>query len=278
MSDATILVAKGEGVATITLNAPQRLNAIDSDMGALLDKALVETGTDPEVRVIVITGAGRGFCAGASMDRLAQVREQGLGKTPGAADTDAFAAMPEAPPQLRTRYLIPLAIPKPVIAAVNGAAAGAGFVLTLACDIRMAAASAKFVASFAARGLVAESACAYLLPRIAGMSLASDMLFSARAVQAEEALRASLVSAVEPDERFLARVNDYARAMARTSSPGSLRTIKRQLQRGLQSDLLTSIDESLAALREAIKQPDFTEALQAYSEKRDPKFAPLDRP
>jgi len=277
MSEDPVLFSRQGGVATITLNAPERLNAIDSPMGAFLDKAMVEAAVDPEVRVIVVTGAGRGFCAGASMARLSEVRDKGL-QVPQpavAAADDVFAPFAEAPPQLRSRYLIPLAIPKPVIAAVNGPVAGAGLALALACDIRLAGVSAKFVASFAARGLVAEGACAYLLPRLVGLGLASDMLMSARAVGAEEALRAGLVSAVEPDAGFMAYVDDYAGAMARTTSPTSLRLIKQQLRRSLQTSLIESVEESLAGTRDAVTRPDFAEALAAYGEKRDPRFSPL---
>ncbi|MBV9840562.1 MAG: enoyl-CoA hydratase/isomerase family protein [Sphingomonadaceae bacterium] len=282
MSDAapTVLFERDEGVATITLNAPDRLNAIDSEMGQRLDRAFAEAGSDSEVRVIVLTGAGRGFCSGASMARLAEVREKGLApsETIAPEPEDVFARFGDAPPQFRSRYTIPLAIPKPVIAAVNGAAAGAGLGLALACDIRLAAQSAKFVGSFAARGLIAEAAAAYLLPRIAGWGLAADMLLSARPVGAEEALRAGLVTAVYPDADFGTRIADYARAIARSTAPSSLRFIKDQLRRALTDDLPTSIDHALAGTRAAVASADFAEGLRAYAEKRPPRFAPPDLP
>ncbi|MBV9841003.1 MAG: enoyl-CoA hydratase/isomerase family protein [Sphingomonadaceae bacterium] len=280
MSEAapTVLVGRDDGVATITLNAPERLNAVDSEMGQRLDRAFAEAGSDPDVRVIVVTGAGRGFCAGASMARLAEVREKGLAPSDAVPPEpeDIFARFADAPPQLRTRYTIPLAIPKPVIAAVNGPAAGAGLGLALACDIRLAAKSAKFIGSFAARGLIAEAAAAYLLPRIAGWGLAADMLLSARPVGAEEALRAGLVTMVAPDRDFPAHVADYARTMARTNAPASLCFIKDQLRRALTEDMPASIDHALAGTRAAVAGADFAEGLRAYAEKRPPRFAPLD--
>jgi len=274
----TVLVRRDAGVATITLNAPHRLNAIDTAMGRALDRAFAETGTDPDVRVIVLTGAGRGFCAGASMERLAEVQDKGFGDIDAQQgdDKDVFACFADAPPQLRTRYTIPLAIPKPVIAAVNGPCAGAGLSLALACDIRLAAQSAKFVASFAARGLVAESACSFLLPRIVGLGFAAEMLLSARPVSAEAALRAGLVSAIEPDTDFSARIADYARSIALSCAPSSLRFIKEQLLRAQTSDLPTSIALAATGTRAAVASADFAEGVRAYTEKRPPHFAPLD--
>ena len=141
----TVLVAQEEGVATITLNAPERLNAIDSEMGQRLDRAFADAGSDPEVRVIVVTGAGRGFCAGASMARLAEVQEKGLAPsdTLPAAEEDVFARFADAPPQFRTRYTVPLAIlwSLATAAAVLRADAHAGAPTTVASPAEVVAGS-----------------------------------------------------------------------------------------------------------------------------------------
>lgn len=270
MSHSEILVEQRERLAIITLNAPERLNALNADMGAALDAAFAEAGSDPSVRAILITGAGRGFCAGASMDRLEKVKSDG--EPLSESGSDAFEAFADAPPQFRTRYTIPLAIPKPVIAAVNGPCAGAGLMLALACDIRIASAEARFVASFARMGLVAESCSSFLLGRIAGHGFASDMLISARRVDAAEAFARGLVTRLEPADGFIEAAIEQALEIARETSPRSIRLIKHQLQHALAHDLVASLELAESSVRESMTWPDLLEGIAAFREKRPPRF------
>ena len=270
MSQGEVLVERRERLAIITLNAPERLNALTTDMGAALDLAFVAAATDPDVRAIMLTGAGRGFCAGASMDRLEKVK---AGTEPlSEAGAGVFSCFADAPPQFRTRYTIPLAITKPVIAAVNGPCAGAGLMLALACDIRIASTDAKFVASFARMGLVAESSSAFLLGRIAGHGFASDMLLSARRVDADEALARGLVTRLAPAEGFRESAVEQALQIARETSPRATRLIKSQLQHGLAHDLVASLDMAERSVRESLTWPDLSEGISAVREKRSPSF------
>lgn len=270
MASQPVIVQRQGRLAIITLNAPERLNAINAEMGVLLDKAFAETGADPQIRAIMITGAGRSFCAGASMDRLDEVR--GDRARLGGSDPAVFDAFDNAPEQLRTRYTIPMAIPKPVIAAVNGACAGAGLVLALACDIRIAGPQAKFIASFARMGLIAEGPMAYLLPRIIGFGRASDMLLSGRPVDADEALSWGLVSRLLTSEDFLEEASAAAAILAETVSPRSTRFIKAQLLDALSDVLTRSIDHATQGVREALMWPDLVEGISAFREKRLPAF------
>lgn len=274
MSTAQIEVERHDAVALVTLNAPARLNAIDAAMGDELDAALADAGADPRVRVVMITGAGRGFCSGASMARLDDVRS---GAAPlSSHDASVFAVFAEAPPQFRSRYTAPLALPKPVIAAVNGACAGAGLMLALACDIRIASSEARFVASFARMGLIAESSASFLLGRIAGHGFASDMLLSARAVDASEAYLRGLVTQVQPIEGFRETALGLAVSIARETSPRSTRFIKRQLQHALAHDLATSLDLAQRGVGESLQWPDLVEGIEAFREKRPPRFPDIE--
>jgi len=257
-------------LAVITLNAPERMNAIDAAMGRELDLALAEAGTDDAVRAILLTGAGKGFCAGASMERLEEVTASG-GAGRG-SPIDLGAAFPHAEPALCRRYTLPLAIPKPVVAAINGACAGAGLSLALACDVRLGSSSARFIASFARMGLAAEHAIAFLLPRIVGLGFASDMLLSARAISASEALRVGLVSQLCEDADFPTFARDYARTLAEHRSPRSMAAIKRQLCLGLSETLGESVDEAASLTTESFGWGDLPEGVAAFRERREPKF------
>src|SRR4051812_28347938 len=172
MSDV-LLTETADGVAVLTLNRPDRLNAWTVELEFAYFGALRECAEDPEVRVIVVTGAGRGFCAGADMDDL-----QGI----GSGDIDADTRNAERLPQT-----LPLTIPKPIIAAINGPVAGLGLVQALMCDLRFAAAGAKFTTAFARRGLIAEHGISWILPRLIRPAKALRLLFSARPLLAQQA-------------------------------------------------------------------------------------------
>jgi enoyl-CoA hydratase/carnithine racemase len=251
-----------DGVALLTLNRPDRLNAWTAEMERVYFGMLEECAQAEEVRVIVVTGAGRGFCAGADMHDL-----QALGD--GQVDVDAEAVLERRP------QTFPLSIGKPIIAAINGACAGIGLVQALMCDVRFAADGAKLTTAFARRGLVAEHGISWILPRLVGPARALDLLLSGRVVLAEEAQALGLVNHVLAPETLLEGTLDYARDLVVNCSPASMATIKRQvyadLDRGL-PDALAAADELML---ESFTAPDFVEGVTSFLERRDPRFAPL---
>ena len=268
----------GDGVGVVTLSRPDRLNAWTSRMEQELRWAMATADDDPDVRVLVLTGAGRGFCAGAdsqALDGLAGGARYGevLGRPP--SDIPEVTPGSGVRPDFEHGFSWLLGLCKPVIAAVNGAAAGVGFVLMCFADIRFAAAGAKLTTSFARLGLPAEHGVSWLLPRLVGAGRAADMLFSSRVVLAEEAERWGLVSAVHPAEELLPATLDYARRMAAECSPSSLLSIKRQLWTDLLGDLDFSAGDAVDRFRRMAAEPDFKEGVAALVEKRPPRFPPL---
>jgi enoyl-CoA hydratase/carnithine racemase len=260
------------GVALLTLNRPDRLNAWTARMEYEYRAALAEADTDPEVRAVVITGSGRGFCAGADTEALKGIVETGkYGAGSGQPLPQPGAGVHK---DFDHGFSFPLALTKPVIAAVNGPAAGVGFVVMCFADIRFAAAGAKLTTSFARLGLPAEHGVSWMLSRLIGPARAADLLFSSRVVLAEEALEIGLVNRVLPADELLDATLHYARQIATEISPWSLRTIKRQLALDLDRDLDASASEAEVRMRESFDQPDFTEGVAALREKRLPRFAP----
>src|SRR5690606_19130550 len=231
--EAEILYEVRDRIARIVLNRPDKLNAITRSMQVELRRRVAEATADPAVRVIVLTGAGRGFSAGADMNLLSGISAQGgdAGKAEAAAAPPAvdnpFGAELGARYPGRHTYL--LQCPKPIIAAINGPAAGLGLVLALYADVRLAAAGARFTTSFSQRGLIAEHGSSWLLPRLVGHANALDRLMSSRKFGADEALRMGLVNQVYDDAVFEASVTEYARMLADTVSPRSLAVIKAQV-------------------------------------------------
>jgi enoyl-CoA hydratase/carnithine racemase len=258
MSDA-VLYDVADHVAVVTLNRPDRLNAWTPDMTAGYLDALDSASADPEVRVIVVTGAGRGFCAGADMELLS-----GL-----AASGERVAARDRVPGEMEP------AVPKPVIAAINGACAGLGLVRAMFCDLRFAVAGAKFTTAFSRRGLVAEYGLSWLLPRVVGHSRAFDLLVSGRTFIAEEAYQLGLVNRVVEDD-VLAAATEYARDLAVNCSPASMRDMKRQLW----TDSVGTLDEAWRRTEQlmlaSFQRPDLAEGVASYLERRPPAFPPLD--
>ena len=218
MADDVVLSERRGAVALLTLNRPERLNAWTGELETRYFDLLDEAGADPEVRAIVVTGAGRGFCAGADMDML-----QGIG-----ADASGEGAR-RAPSARRRQQWHTTTIPKPVIAAINGACAGIGLCQALMCDIRFAAAGAKFTTAFARRGLIAEHGISWILPRLVGPAGALDLLMSGRVFLAEEAAQLGLVNEVVEPEQVVDRALDYAADLAANSSPASMAVMKQQV-------------------------------------------------
>jgi enoyl-CoA hydratase/carnithine racemase len=248
-----------EGVLTITLNRPERLNAFTQKMGEELIAAFDQADADDEVRVVIVTGEGRGFCAGADL--------AGGGDTFDWRDRQHDGEVPRDGGGIVSLRIFEMT--KPVIAAINGPAAGVGLVLALFCDLRFAAPGAKLTTSFGRLGLPAEHGTSWLLPRLVGRSRAADLLFSSRVVLAEEAVTFGLVDRVCAVDETLA----YARTIASEISPSSLATMKRQLWDDTTGrSLPDSIDDAYALLDRMVGEPDFVEGVKALQEKRPPRF------
>ena len=245
------------GVALITLNRPEVLNAWTFEMGREYLRRIDEAGADPEVRAVVVTGAGRGFCAGADMSLLKDLM---AGGTPPA---DSIRPEDEVEP----------AVPKPVIAAINGPCVGLGLTRALYCDVRFLAAGVELSTAFARRGLVAEHGQSWILPRVVGWSRALDLLLSGRSVGADEALRIGLVDRVVDDA--LAAALAYAREIARVCSPAALRDIKRQLWGDANATLHDAIERAGELMLASFTRADLAEGVASYLEKRAPDFPPL---
>lgn len=275
MAYEDILYAVDGGVAVIKLNRPEKLNAWRGEMERELRAAMREAGADPAVRVIVLTGAGRGFCAGADMNGLqstvaAGQSRSGIAPTPAASGPEPFDATSRDDYQRQYAYFP--AVPKPIIAAVNGACAGLGMVMALYADMRFASDSAVFTTAFSRRGLIAEHGISWLLPRLVGMAHAADLLFSARKVRAPEALAMGLVSRVIPLADFEAEVMHYARMLATEVSPRSLGEIKREIWAAQFQGLGEAIDAANADMQGSFVSEDFKEGVAHFVEKRAPAF------
>ena len=273
-----ILYAVQDRVALVTLNRPEKLNAWTAAMQSSVKRALHAAADDEAVRVVVVTGAGRGFCAGADMGNLQKIAPENW-------DARESARADHDPPPLRASDLGPdvsahyggrfgylMSIHKPIIAAINGPCAGIGLVFALFCDLRFAAADAKFTTAFAQRGLVAEHGISWLLPRITGVAHALDILFSSRKFTAEEAVRINLVNRSFPTESFLASVMDYAKDLAVTVSPRSMAVMKAQIWKSLFQDLNAAVAVGDEEMKKSFATADFKEGIAHFVEKRAARF------
>ena len=262
-------------VATITLNRPDKLNAWTATMEKEVRASLEEAERDDNVSIIVLTGAGRGFCAGADMSLLSSVAAQGLpGGEREAASRLAGTSMQREGvlSDFQKKYSYLLGIEKPILAAINGPVVGLGLVIALYCDVRLASDAARFSTTFAQRGLIAEYGMAWMLPRIVGLPNALDLLFSARQINAAEAMRMGLVNQVFAQENFINNVNEYAVDLASRVSPRSLRVIKRQVYRAMFQTLAESFDLAVEEMVASLRSEDFKEGVAHFLEKRAPVF------
>lgn len=272
MSD--LIYHVGDGIATLTLNRPDKLNAWTGQMGIEVRAAMEAAEADENVRVIILTGAGRGFCAGADMSLLTELASNGhLG---GAAQVLGHQRQSkfgenERPDYLGTYSYFP-SIKKPLIAAINGHAVGLGFILTLYCDLRFASSDAKFGTAFARRGLIAEYGVAWILPRLIGPANALDLLLSARVIDAAEALQMGLANRVFPAATFMENVRAYALELVKTVSPRSMAVIKRQVYHGLLQTLEEAAASAEVEILESLRSDDFKEGVAHFTEKRAPRF------
>lgn len=270
-----ILYEVADPVATITLNRPAQLNAWTDRMAAELKHALAQAEADSRVVVIVLTGAGRGFCAGADLQRLRAITEGRRGADIPAELASADPGDPDVGESFRGTYTYLMSIRKPVVAAINGACAGMAVPIALCCDLRFASEEAVFTTAFSRRGLIAEWGLAWLLPRVVGPAHALDLCFSARKVGAAEAERIGLVNRVLPASELLSATRAWAEDVAANCSPASMRIMKRQVWQNLTDSLAHAEKESIRLMIESFDRPDFREGVMSFLEKRPPKFQRL---
>ncbi|MBV9993488.1 MAG: enoyl-CoA hydratase [Alphaproteobacteria bacterium] len=256
MAHEHILYEVADGVATITLNRPDRLNAWTGTMYREVRSAMRAASDDEAVRAIVLTGAGRGFCAGADMEALQGIQSSGRGQQVEGEPFD-----PKARSDFHKTYSYFPSVPKPIIAAINGACAGLGLVIALYADMRFASDAAVFTTAFARRGLVAEHGVSWLLPRLVGVANAADLLFSARRVSAAEAKEMGLVNRVFPQAAFADEVAAYTRMLARDVSPRSMREMKRELWNAQFQSLGEAIEAANADMPASFLSEDFKEGV-----------------
>lgn len=277
MNYETILYEAAEGVAVITLNRPDRLNAMTTRMWEEMHAAVSEAIRDAEVRAIVLTGAGRGFCAGADLARLEGLASGSSEEArPQASSRTDIVELPDQldlPRGYKTRFAYLATVPKPVIAAVNGPAAGIGFVMALFSDVRFIAEDAKLTTAFAKRGLIAEYGLAWMLPRLIGGGRAAEIIYSSRVLLGREAAGLGLAHGCMPAEQVRQAALDYARQLARDVSPRSLRVMKRQFFLGLSQDVSDAVELAMQETALSLESEDFKESVAANREKRAPRFS-----
>lgn len=267
-----------DGVTTITLNRPQRLNAWTRQMADEVCAAVGRAGQNPESRCIVITGAGRGFCAGADMEDLQSTASAGARSSVGLDPAElkfADAPGPDVSASYPGRFGYLYTCPKPIIAAINGPCAGIGLVLALYADLRFADESAKFTTAFAARGLVAEHGVAWLLPRLIGEANALDLLLTARKFTGAEAAAMGLVNKALLADELMTHVSSVARTLAHDVSPRSVAIMKRQVRASHAQSFAESLTIADREMSESFAAPDFKEGVQSFVERRPPRFKNL---
>jgi enoyl-CoA hydratase/carnithine racemase len=260
MTDVVLFEVE-DGVALLTLNRPDRLNAWTPELQVRYFDLLEESAAREDVRAIVVTGAGRGFCAGADMQNLEQIAGGDGERTTGVHDARPVT--------------FALGIPKPVIAAINGACAGLGLVHAVMCDLRFAAKSAKLTTAFSRRGLVAEHGLSWMLPRLVGPARALDLLLSGRVVLGEEAAELGLVNRAVDDDRLLDEALAYGRMLATECSPASMARMKAQVYGDYERSLADSLERANQLMIESFSGPDFGEGVRSFLERRPPQFASL---
>src|SRR4051812_44730292 len=262
-----ILYAVSDKIATITLNRPDRMNAWTPIMERDVRHAMEAAATDDNVRVIVLTGSGRAFCAGADMDALKELDPEDIKRAQSLPPFDMNRR-----PDWQARYAFYPSIPKPVIGMLNGATAGIGLVHALHCDLRFAADNTVFTTAFSRRGLIAEHAISWMLPRIVGHANALDLLMSARRVSSEEALRIGLVNRLYAPDQLREQTYAYARDLADFVSPSAISVIKRQLYDVPFQTLAEATIDANREMQISLKGSDFKEGVASFVEKRAPKF------
>ena len=265
-TDPVLYEVRDTGVAVLTLNRPERMNGWGGGLATAFYERLDDAEADPAVRAIVVTGKGRAFCAGADMGSLNTIS---TATVDGAGGTDVGKLVGARHPHFV------MTMRKPVVAAINGACAGMGLTMALVCDVRFAAAGAKFTTSFARRGLIAEYGISWILPRVVGWGTALDLLLSGRVFLADEAAELGLVKEVVPPDELLPRAIGYAEDIAANCAPSSLAVIKQQVYADTMRDVFEASDRAEKLMHESMQRPDFIEGITSFFEKRPPNFPPL---
>jgi enoyl-CoA hydratase/carnithine racemase len=258
-------------IATITLNRPERLNAWTDRMALEVRHAVAQAETDDRVVVIILTGAGRGFCAGADLQGLSAISEGGRERVT-VDDLDADPGDDTMDRGHRVGYTYLTSVRKPIIAAINGPCAGMALPISLCCDLRFASDRAVFAVAFPQRGLIAEWGVSWLLPRVVGTGHALDLIMSGRKIDAQEAERMGLVNKTLPHDDLIKYVKEYARNLAENSSPASMQISKRQVYEALQEPLAEAHDKAVRLMGESFSRPDFAEGVKSFLERRPPSF------
>jgi len=277
MSFEEILVSTNGGITKITLNRPDKLNAWTTVMGNEVKRAIEIAGQDKECRCIVVTGAGRGFCAGADMGNLKNIsdgdneKEMEVDMAIKPYRTDKNLG-PEILENFEGRFAYMYNCPKPIIAMINGACAGIGLIFSLYADLRFTSNEAKFTTAFASRGLIAEHGIAWLLPRLVGEAKALDLLLSARIFKGDEAESLGLVNKSISAAELENFVNNYAKHMAERVSPRSMTIMKRQIRAGYSQTFSKSLEIADKEMFLSFEQDDFKEGVESFVENRAPKF------
>src|ERR1700730_10395631 len=266
MSQATqsaspVLLEKKRGaIVTLTLNRPDRLNALNNDLSIALNEALTRIAVDPSIHVIILTGAGRAFCAGGDLGDIGKGRERG--------DAEELAPLlrsgMQAVLKLRT-------IPQPVIAAINGPAAGAGMNLALACDIRIALDGAVFGQNFAKVGLFPDYGGTFFLPELVGPSVAAEMFYTGEMIDAQSAHRLGILNHLFPADQFEAAVTAFAKKIAEGPQL-AIRTVKQSIFSRDKDALMAALEREVQAQLKCFHSHDCLEGIRAFMEKRQPKF------
>lgn len=262
MSYKTILLEKEENVSTITLNRPDRLNAHTDEMGLEIAEALRVADTDKETRVLVITGAGRAFCAGADVKAFAEAAEA---RKRGEDRPSVSPSIIGRGPWLFRNFS------KPIIASINGPAMGIGLTMALACDLRIAADMATLGAIFVRMGVMPEFGSTYNLPRLVGIAKACELVFTGKIIEAKEAFEIGLVNQVVPADQLKAATRELAASIAQWP-PLAIQTSKRALYQGLDADLSAQLTLETMGLTSLFNTEDHAEAAKAFVEKRKPVF------
>ena len=264
-----ILIDQKDRVLVITLNRPERMNAISRDMLNELSAKVVEADKDPDIRCIVLTGSGKGFCAGLDLiDTSGRIEDDKATKEQGkAANRPArrLFDLRDAPINVMWHC------DTPIICAINGAAAGYGMDLTLLCDMRVMSETAKLAAVTAKRNVVPESGGTWLLPRLVGWAKAAELYYRARTIDAEESLKLGLVNEVVPADSLMDTAMTWAQEVA-DNAPMAVQTTKRMMRMGLEESYDTAVDHLMVHLNGLFQSEDFAEGLSAFLEKRKPDF------